>query len=314
MKAKFFTVFFIFIFGVATSFAAEQMPIKTLTQDQAEEMEIAHAKIATVDASVVDPGHVELTFAYGIQGGKFAWGTDGKRHKRRKLLNHDWVMEACVGVYENIDIALFQGFARLSDHDNNYNEFAGIIDPATGVEMEDTTEGPTHGFGRGDLGIAGRWRFYNNPKNKLEVSYRWAVIVPTGRRSNLDHLGPSQGYTSLTNALVATKDIGRFTGNLYGGYTVPLAHAERTDNSAGTYDLNFALGYQVFSWLQPEIEVLWAQEFQKHGKGAKVLSVVAGVVMPIHDHMRIDLGIQQDIAGSNTDQTTTGIFKIILMT
>ncbi len=278
-----------------------------------EEIAIEHSKLITMDASIIDPGHVEVDLFYTLQGGSFAWGTDGKRKKRREVLNQSWDTETYIGLFKNVDIGIFQGFTSLTDRESNYNEMAGVIDPDTGEEMEDPTEGPFHGGGIGDLGITGRWRFYHNEQKKLEIAYNPTVIIPTGRRSNLDHLGPSQGYTSLTNALVFTKDIKRFTGNFSVGYTVPLAHSYRTGNSAGSYDLNLAIGYQVFSWLQPEVEILWAQGFEKHGKGAKILSLVAGVIMPVHEHVRLDLGIQQDIAGSSVDQTTTGIFKIALL-
>lgn len=279
-----------------------------------EVLEPEHAKIITMDATILDPGHVELDMIYSIQGGKFAWGSSWNRYNRREYVNHVWDMELYVGILKNLDIALFQGFARLKDRENNYNEVAGVIDPGTGEEMEDTTEGPAHGFGRGDLGIMTRWRFYHNEEKKLEIAYNPTLIIPTGRRSNLDHLGPSQGYTSLTNALVMTKDIGRFTGNFSAGYTAPLAHSDRTGNSGGSYDLNLGVGYQVFSWLQPELECLWAQEFEKHGKGVKIFSMVAGVLLPINDYVRVDLGVQQDIIGSNIGQSTSGIFKVILMT
>lgn len=278
------------------------------------ELVIEHTKLVTMDATTFDPGQVEVDFIYSVQGGSFAWGTNGKRKNRREILNQNWNTETYIGLFKNIDIGIFQGFSSLMDRENNYNELAGVIDPGTGEEMEDPTEGPFHGGGIGDLGITGRWRFYHNEEKKLEIAYNPTVIIPTGRRSNLDHLGPSQGYTSLTNALVFTKDIKRFTGNFSAGYTVPLAHSYRTGNSAGGYDLNLAIGYQVFSWLQPAIEVLWAQGFEKHGKGAKILSIVAGVIMPVHKHIRLDLGIQQDIAGSNVDQMTSGIFKIALLT
>ena len=50
-----------------------------------EEIAIEHSKLITMDASIIDPGHVEVDLFYTLQGGSFAWGTDGKRKKRREI-------------------------------------------------------------------------------------------------------------------------------------------------------------------------------------------------------------------------------------
>lgn len=306
--------FFVFLPSLAAQETIMQQEAHPVPVGEKKILEPVHAKLLTTDASPVDPGHVEVNLVYSLQGGSFAWKTSGQRYHRRQYVNHVWDIQTNVGVYKNIDIGILQGFAHLRDPANNYNEFAGIIDPATGEEMEDTTDGPHHGGGYGDLIVTGRWRFYHNEKRKLEITYNPTVVIPTGRRSNLDHLGPSQGYTSFSNMLLITKDIGRFSGTLAAGYAAPLGPKDKTGHSAGSYDVNFGLGYQVFSWLHPEMECLWSQAFQSPGKGAKLFSMVAGVIMPLNDHLRFDLGIQQDIAGSNTNQTTAGIFKVVLTT
>lgn len=306
--------FFMLLPPLAAQESALKDPDRTAAPAGQEILEPVHAKIVTTDASPVDPGHVELNLVYSLQGGSFAWRTSGERYHRREFVNHVWDIQANVGVYKNIDVGILQGFACLRDMENNYNEFAGVIDPNTGTEMEDPTEGPYHGGGHGDLIVTGRWRFFQSEKHKLEIAYNPTVVIPTGRRSDLDRLGPSQGYVSFTNMLLFTKDIGRFSGTFAAGYTAPLASKERTGNSAGSYDINFALGYQLFSWLHPEIECLWSQGFQSPGKGAKIFSMVAGVIIPVNDHLRFDAGIQQDLAGSGVNQTTAGIFKVILTT
>jgi hypothetical protein len=272
-----------------------------------------HSKVVTVDATPNDPGQVEVWGSYVIQGGKFAWKSDGERRNRGTYLAQVFETQTTVGVYKDIDIGIIQWFQHTLDKENNYDEFRDQTAPGGGA-VEDETEGPTHGFGWGDLGVTGRWRFYDSAEKKLEISYIATVFAPTGRRSNLDHLGASQGYTSLDHSFAFTKDIGRWNGTVNLGYNSPLAHWERTNYYYGTTHANFAAGYQIFPWLQPEAELVYLHDFGGHGMTANLVSVVLGFVIPVSDHLRFETGIQQDILGSNKAQTTSGIFSIAFLT
>ncbi|HOW87634.1 MAG TPA: transporter [Candidatus Omnitrophota bacterium] len=273
-----------------------------------------HSKVMTTDATPNDPGQVEVWTSYAVQGGKFDWLSDGERKNRGTYLAQSWETQITLGVYNGIDIGIIGWFQHTLDKSNNYNEFRDMMDPDTGGVMEDTTEGPTHGFGWGDLGVTGHWRFYDSAEKKLEISYIPLLFVPTGRRSNLDHIGASQGYTSLDNSLAFTKDVGRWNGTLNLGYNSPLAHWERTGHYYGTGHVNFAVGCQVLSWLQPEAELIYQHDFGGHGMTANLFSVVVGLIMPFGDHVRAEMGVQQDVLGSNKIQTTSGIFSLAFLT
>jgi hypothetical protein len=280
-----------------------------------EVIEADHSKVVTLDATPMDPGEVELDLTYSILGGKFAWERDGKRVKRGgPFLVQSWDTETYIGLFKNVDVIIFQGFQHILDKQNNVNEFFGRRDPDTGEEMEDGTMGPSHGFGRSDLGITGRWRFFNSQEKQLEIAFTSAVFVPTGRRGNLDHIGPSQGFTSLDNTLILTKSIQRWDGTVSIGFNAPLAHMYRTDNYCGSLHTNVAVGYQVFTWWQPEIEVIYSHDFGKHEEHANLASIVVGCLFFVNDHVRLDTGIQQDVLGSSSEQTTAGIFRVALMT
>ncbi|MEI7750509.1 MAG: transporter [Candidatus Omnitrophota bacterium] len=275
---------------------------------------VEHTKVVTMDATPFDPGEVELWNSYSIQGGQFAWNSDGKREKNGTYLVQQFQTWLTAGVYKDIDIAIISWFQHTLNKSNNYNESQDMIDPDTGGPREDETEGPTHGFGWGDLGVSGHWRFYDSEEEKLEISYIPTIYAPTGRRSNLDHIGASQGYTSFDNAIAFTKDIGFWNGTVNLGYNSPLAHWKRTNRYYGTAHVNFAVGYQVFPWLQPEAELIYSHDFGGYGNTANLVSVVLGFVMPFGDHLRFETGVQQDVFGSNKVQTTSGIFSIALMT
>ena len=114
-----------------------------------------HSKVVTVVATPYDPGQIEIWNSYVIQGGKFAWKSNGGREHRGTYLTQTWDTMTTVGVYKDIDIAIMNGFQHILDKENNVNEVRDLNDPDTGGPMEDTTEGPTHGFGWQDPGVTG---------------------------------------------------------------------------------------------------------------------------------------------------------------
>ena len=300
-------------FFLLAAFLSFSVPLYAAHVDTNLAME-EHSKVVTANATPNDPGQVELWGSYSIQGGKFAWKPNGSREKRGTYLAQVLESQVTVGVIKDVDIGIINWFQHTLDKANNYNEFRDMMDPDTGGAAEDSTEGPTHGFGWGDLGITGHWRFYDSEEKKLEIAYIPTIFVPIGRRSNFDHIGASQGYTSLDNSFAFTKDIGRWNGTVNLGFNSPLAHWERTGHYYGTAHANFAAGYQVFWWFQPEFEAIYLHDFGGHGMTGNLLSVVLGAIMPMGDHFRLELGVQQDVLGSNKTQTTSGIFSVAFLT
>lgn len=303
-------------FGVVPGvvYAKDDPRNKTFPTEETEVFEPEATKIVLVDATPLDPMKIEWSTSYSITGSGKQFQTNGGRTGRKLFRESSFQSTVNFGVVEGFDIGITEGFSILADKENNYNEVDALIDPATGDPLEDTTDGPHKGHGWQDMTVNGRWRFYQSCDKTLRMAYVPYFVIPIGRRSNLDHLGPSQGYVSMGNTLAVTKDIKRWTmsGNL--GYEVPFAHKKRRENSAGTMTLGGGAGYHIFDWIQPQIEMLYAQEFQSPGKGAKLFSMVFGAIIPVNDHLRFDVGMVQDIAGSGADQTTSGIFKLVLLT
>ena len=259
-------------------------------------------KLIVVDATPVDPGHVEWVNTYSITGSKKQWETNGRRVKRKFLREHGFETQANIGIFKGFDFGVTQGFAYLLDKESYDDETGGEAD------------GPHRGHGLTDLVLNARWRFYQSQDETFRVAYVPSITIPTGRRSNLDHLGPSQGYVSLGNVLAVTKDIRRWTMSGNVGYDIPIAHKARRENDAGTMTLAAGAGYHVLNWLKPQVEVIYNHHFEQSGKGSKLVTVVLGAIIPVNDHLRFDVGCVQDIAGSGTDQTTSGVFKFVLLT
>lgn len=269
-------------------------------------------KLTVVDATPVDPGHVEWVNTYSITGSKKQWETNGRCIRRKLLREHGFETQANIGIFKGFDFGVTQGFSYLLDKENNYDETGGATDGSG--ESLDETDGPHRGHGLTDLILNARWRFHQSQDETLRVAYVPSITIPIGRRSNLDHLGPSQGYVSMGHVLAVTKDIHRWTMSGNVGYEVPLAHKARRENDAGTMTLAAGAGYHVFDWLKPQVEVIYGHNFEQSGKGSKLISMVLGAIIPVNDHLRFDVGCVQDIAGSGTDQTTSGVFKFALLT
>ena len=244
------------------------------------------AKLNTDDAIPVGPGEFELGFVYSFTRATRQWDNHWNGENRGLTQEHAFEVGLTHGLVENFDIGISWGYADIYDRE----------DPA--------------GYGRGlmDLGVGAKWRFYHNEDLDLSLAYLPGITIPIGKRSNSSRIGPSQEYWSLDQKLAMTKFWGRWTMNADLGYSLPLG--EDADGAQGTLDGNVAVGCQVCGWLQPEIELNYAHEFVSSGDDADALAVTAGLIMPLRDTWRVDLGIQQPIAGRNSDRATTGILAL----
>jgi hypothetical protein len=143
-----------------------------------------------------------------------------------------------------------------------------------------------------------------------EAAYIVGLNIPTGSSTDSGSLGTSQEFWSWGNTLVMTKDWGSWTANADVGYSLPFGGKRGT--AQGTFSANLALGYQVLPWLQPEMELNYARDFVDEGDPGENLAFTAGLVMPISDLLRVNLGVQQSIWGRNSDQTTGFILAVKL--
>ena len=317
-KLKITAIFFsiitaIFWINPGEVFAINESHTKTLPTEETEVFEPEATKLVLVDATPLDPGKIEWCTSYSLIGSNAQWQMNRGRTDRGPFREDSFQSTVNFGIFQGFDFGITEGFSILADKENNYDETGGATDPDTGGSL-DETEGPHKGHGLQDMTMNGRWRFYQSCNKTFRLAYVPYLVIPVGRRSNFDHLGPSQGYVSMGNTLAATKDIKRWTmsGNL--GYEVPLARKKRRENSAGTLTVGGGVGYHILDWFQPQIEALFLQEFKRPGKCTTLFSMVFGAIIPINDHLRFDLGMVQDIAGSGTDQAISGVFKIALLT
>ena len=294
------------ISGCLLGFAliAQQAQAETATGDAApsatpvaaEEIAIEHGKINTADASPVDPGHLEIEPSFAFTRSTRSWDTSGDRQDRGLFREEDIGVGITVGLIENVDFAVNFGYSWVKDEDNNFDEDAGIMGPFTGNNFADTS-------------ISGRYRFYKNDEQRVEIAYIGGITFPTGTSSSRDDIGTSQEFVSFDETLVATKDWDRLTLNGDVGFSLPFGG--KRENARGSLNLDLALGYQVLSWLQPEVELNYSHDFVSgDDDDGQVLAITAGLVMPINDLLRVNIGVQQGLWGENADQTTTGFVAV----
>jgi hypothetical protein len=248
---------------------------------------IEHAKLNTADASPVDPRHVELEFGYSNTWARHAWDTDGDSHGRGLAREQALGLALTVGIVQNLDVSVGLDYLWLHDSES---------------------DSATTGDDIGDLGVSGRYRFFSSEQHRIEAAWISGLTAPTGSRSNERELGSSQEFWSWDNSLVLTKDWTRWTMNAEVGWSQPFG--EKRGDDRGTLSANLAAGYQLLAWLQPVIELNSGREFEAGEDDATSVAVTFGLVMPINDCLRVNLGLQQGVWGENTDRATTALLAV----
>ncbi|MEW6184420.1 MAG: transporter [Thermodesulfobacteriota bacterium] len=264
------------------------LQLSTVTGLVAEtEVSNEHGKINTADPSVIEPGTFELEFGYSYTRAKKIWDTESKSEPRGLLEELSTGLTLTYGAGKDLDFTIALDYLWVYDRDN---------------------QGPVRGNSIGDLRIGGRYRFLHREKENLELAFLSALTIPTGKRSRFDCLGTSQEFWCWENALVLSKDWDRWTVNSELGYALPLW--EKKEGFNGVLCWSLALGYQLFPWLQPEMELNYLRDFVSEGEAGQVLALTAGLVMPVNERLRVNLGLQQGIWGRNAEQATVVLLAV----
>jgi len=239
-------------------------------------------KLNTADASPVDSGKYELEFGYGFSIAKHAWDINGKTQGRHLAREKSIGFALTYGVINDIDVSVALDYLWVRDEEN--------IFPVTGDNI-------------GDLSLSGRWRFFSLEKYSLGAAWVSGFTIPSGSDDNEIELGTSQGFWSWENVLVIDKNWGRGTVNADVGYSLPFG-TDR-NNARGTFIADFAAGYHIFDWLQPEFELNYSKDLMRNNSDSERLGVTAGFIIPIAESVGIKTGVQQGIWGKNCDKETS---------
>ena len=279
----------------STSHAEDASASKLALSDQLpaisdEKVEPEHGKINTLDASPVDPGHFEIEASYFYTHTTRYWDNVGDVHDRGLARDQALGLSVTVGVIENVDVAVCSSYRWMKDTENDFDKDDGIVGPETG-----------HGLG--DVNISGRYRFFESKEKGISIAYIGGFTLPTGSGSSVQEIGTSQEYWSFNQALVATKDWGKWTANIDVGYALPFG--DKREDARGTLNSDIAVGYQILPWLQPEVELNYSRNFLANDNDQEVIATTVGLVMPINERVRVNTGVQQGLWGRNTDKATS---------
>ena len=242
-----------------------------------------HGKVATDDATPAGAGVLEVEAAYGPSlthaGGS---GFDHAAHAH----SHAFTLGVVYGVTDQLDVKVGSGFGYAVDES----------DPA----------GPTRGSGMSDLTVGSRWRFLAIADRALDVMLTTTVVAPSGLRATDTSLGLTQGFWSVRNGLVASKDWGRKTANAEVALTVPVGGG--ADGLRWVGCGNLALGYALVPWFQPLVEVNY--DHTRDADTHQRLALTAGINMSAQSGARLLLGVQQAVWGRGVAETTAGLVAI----
>jgi hypothetical protein len=239
-----------------------------------------HGKMATEEATPIGDRAIEVEAAYSptrTHRGSGSFERSASGH------SHSYSLAVFYGVTEDLDVKVVSGFGYVVDRS----------DPS----------GPTRGSGGSDLAFGTRLRLLADPDRALDVTMATTFVAPTGAEEASDSLGLTQGYWSMRNALVASKDWGRTTANAELALTVPVSRG--AGDLVGGVSANVALGHAFVSWFQPIAEVNYDVVRDQHDH--QRLAVTAGVNMTSRSGKRLLFGVQQAVWGRDVAQDTTAL-------
>lgn len=249
-------------------------------------LEVEAAKLATADASPLDPGTYEV--ALGASWTRAGTSFDGDGHgygRGGDLTELGGSVGLTVGLIDGLDAGVGIGWTRIEDD---------AADPSSG-------SGPT------DLELGAKWRFWacEDDDAAWALALLPAVTVPLGRGQDPDADIPTASRCwTVGLALAGSGNIGALAVNADIGYTRALGGDGDREGYAGTLAADAAVGWQIADGVQPEIDVSWARDHVDEGTSPWALALTAGVQLglPIG---RLGLGVQRTVAGVEVDRSTS---------
>lgn len=244
--------------------APPDLAVETSLDAPAPAPSVEHGKAFTGDATPVEPGRVEVEFAYAPSW----WATAGAMD-RLSGEQHTVAAAVSVGLVRDVDARLVMGWSLLR-------------------AAPEVPGAPVQGNGPSDTTVAARWRFLSLADPAIDLAVSLGVTIPTGTRAAPDRLGTSQESWSLGGSLLASADRGLFTFGAELGISAPVG--PRVSNDVGLLVCNLAVGYQALPWLQPELELNYQHEIELGEQpDERVLWATAALVVPV-DAVRVVVG------------------------
>jgi hypothetical protein len=239
-----------------------------------------HGKMATEDATPAGAGAVEVEAAWSptrTNRGSGSFERSASGH------SHSFSLAVLYGVSDDLDVKVSGGFGYTVDRTD--------------------LAGPTRGSGGSDLAFGTKWRVLASAGRALDLAVVTTFVAPTGVEEGDDRLGLTQGYWSMRNALVASKDWGRTTANAELAVELPVSGG--AGELDGGVSANLAFGRALVSWFQPVLELNY--DLVRDADDQQRLAVTAGANMSARNGARLIFGVQQAVWGRKVAQDTTAL-------
>ena len=255
---------------------------------KAEPIEPDASKIMTSDPFTVEPGWLSITPTFIMTTSSRYYDGRGSRTSDALVRQGFYNLSLTYGLAKNVDLAVDMGDSTLVDL-HGKADFEGPPGPLVGAGLTDLT-----------LGL--RWKFHED--RSLAAAHTFQVIIPSGSNGGPGSIGITQGYTSLSYRLSASRPWGRWstTADL-GVYGVIGRHSSTTTSSMSA---NLAAGYQCAKWFQPVVELTYLGTFYGGKAPSRALGVTAGGLFNAGD-FSFTLGVQKTVWGHNTNDTLSTI-------
>jgi len=259
------------------------------TEEEYTKFRYEHNKLFTADPFPVNPGRVQLAPTYLFLGANHEWGDNWDLNPRGTTTEHTGLLIASTGVVRHVDVSAAIGFSELRDEE----------DPAR------------TGGGLTDFGIGSTIMFFHTRKMEFALSYLPTFFFPSGTRSTVSIIGPSQEAYIFDNRLAANID---WKPKLITCADLGYLSFINAGNATlkGRANTGIAVGYQVLDWLQPEVEVGYFYAIGRNAPNRQGFTVAGGVIMPISSVIRIDFGAQYVVVGKNNPNTTAVLLDVAI--
>ena len=236
-----------------------------------------HSKVNTEDPDTLGKGLIQFQFNEAYRRYDKAPALSGEDKSSYHTLSE---IVLTYGATDNLDLAIGSGYAWLTDYAST----------------------PFAGEGISDLNIGAKWRFFADKERGFALGYVPTLIIPTAETPSGAEIEPGQEFWSIDTRFVALKDwTPLWTTNFDIGYD--LAFGDRHDRD-GAFGTNFAVGYHLHPWFQPEVELNYTHEFLDQ-QDTDLLAVTVGAELPLSSLVCARIGAQRGIYQENVVLITT---------
>ena len=247
------------------------------------------------DTAVLEPGQVEILLGHTFGHADHFFDDRGQRQEGQFLRNHSTFLQATCGVVQDAARFVVLGDAHGVDFSQDPN----------GDGQPDRLAG--HGLADAAAGV--RWRFYQSQDETRAAALVATLALPTGPSAQVDRLGLSQEFASLTPRLVLNQSWNRWVGVVDVGYSLPLNRSAL--GARGGLSTVVGAGYQVGDSVKPLVELSYSNASFDEAPFSDNLALTGGLEILFSENAQAYVAVTRTLAGRNAPDQTRGTFFLL---